>query len=126
MLQKTLANVLQIALFAALVGLLAPVPAYSQQCAGRPCWQVDLEWSMGNDGPVESNIRAEWQTLGILGPCIHGRGRITAMALAIDAAKHGFDERAYRIARSTQMHNPSAIQHFPGNPFEVAEWLRHH
>jgi hypothetical protein len=110
-------------------------PVYAQTCQdgndgmkSKPCWEVNLLWSGRNLGFVEQNIRDEWDRLGILKQCMDvasGRGRVTAMQLAVAAAKANQDDYAYRIARSTQMHNNDALRTIDAaGVATIANWLR--
>src|SRR5579862_6343210 len=76
----------------------------------NPCWQVNVHWSMQDHGSVEKEVVDGWGTIEQRWP---GSGlvriprpaglptvlvdRAGAMRLAIDAAKHGFNEKAYLI-----------------------------
>src|SRR5438445_1054974 len=79
----------------------------------KPCWEVGLIWSGRDQGAVEPNIQKEWQAIDVAWPgtnlyhtCIEvptmspGRapgGRACAMRFAAEAARHGFDDKAWRI-----------------------------
>jgi hypothetical protein len=96
------------------------------------CYQINLIWSAGNSGPVEAPIQQEWKNLGIWNQCqtpsygnAGGKHRITAMQLAVEAAKNKQDDRAFQIARSTQLHNPNALKTIDdAGVTAVADWLR--
>jgi hypothetical protein len=90
----------------------------------RPEYQIDLDWSIRDGGSVEGEVLAEWGLLGITS-CDGDGGRACAMKIAISAAKGNEDERAYRIALSTQLHNPHAADIIRNvGALAVASYLR--
>ena len=89
----------------------------------KPCWEVNLLWSLRDTGMVEKDVQEEWQIIdqqyGTLMPVpekfIPGcTTRAAAMRKAVDAAKSGFDELAFRIARACQHHNKEAMDTIAG------------
>lgn len=105
-------------------------------------WQMNVEWSMSDEGPSEREVQKEWARLDRVYPhtnlmlqCVFnpaggglnpfGRGRKTAMGIAIDAAKHGFDQKAFDITLSTQIHNGEAeLTIVQAGVWTIAEYLR--
>jgi hypothetical protein len=54
-----------------------------------------------------------------------GEHRKSAMQLAVEAAKKNDDQRAFQIARSTQLQNPDAVKTIDeAGETAVADWLR--
>jgi hypothetical protein len=103
----------------------------SAEAKQQPEWQFNVDWSIGNMGLVEGIIQTEWERLDVAYPgtnvkaCVGGNGRACAMTVAIDAAKHKFDQKAYEITISTQLHNPHAADTIrAAQPYPVAEYLR--
>lgn len=82
----------------------------------KPEWQVHIDWSIQDHGPVETEIQKEWRlNLHIYDECIcspGAEGRKTAMKIAIRDAKAGDCSTAGLITVSTQLHNPEAIDVF--------------
>ena len=115
---------------------LLSVSAHAEQmCGARPCWQVNVDWSIGDRGFVEPVIQREWKE--VLGPRYSvnlwhiaieapgARGRATVAALAIDAAKNHFDQKAWEYMISTQLHNQPAAQTIrEAGVWKIAEYLR--
>lgn len=104
--------------------------AKAQQCGDKPCWEVNLLWSMRDTGPVEKVIQEQWQVIdqhwsgtNLMGSCTT---RACAMRKAVDAAKSGFCDKAFQIARSCQLHNPSAAATYGVGVDTICEWLKKH
>jgi hypothetical protein len=96
-------------------------------------WQRNVEWSINDSGRCEEPIQKEWARLDQLYHtdlvlyCLGtgGEGRRTAMQIAIDCAKHKFDQKALDITVSTQMHNSPAAQTIvKAGAWPVAQYLR--
>jgi len=101
----------------------------------RPDWQEHIRWSMQDAGPVEAEIQTQWAHLDAVYPktflverCLRredSRGRATAMAIALDAAHSKFDQKAFDITVSTQLHSHSAVVSIQAaGVWTVAEYLR--
>jgi hypothetical protein len=84
---------------------------------GKTEWQIHIDWSIQDHGPVENEIQKTWWNglpVSIWAECIcpPGEGRKTAMKIAIDRAKAGDCKSAALITVSTQLHNPEALDTF--------------
>ena len=98
----------------------------------KPCWVINLLWPLRDQGRVEPEVQKEWQQIDIAWPhtgleqaCMSQGGRSCAMQFAIQAAKKHFDDKAYRIARSCQLHNQGALTSLgEAGVWKIAEWLR--
>ena len=99
-------------------------------------YKIHLDWNMRDQGPVEGNIVQEWKFIdatwphtGLVDRCLNPNarpyGRACAMLLAIDAAKHKFDDKALRISVSCQAHPGGSPRSISGaGAWAVAEYLR--
>ena len=93
--------------------------------------KIHVGWSMRDTGAVEVNIKKEWaqidksyQNGSKLSSCSK-RGRACAMEVAMEAATKKFDQKAFDIAVSTQLHPSGCRVGIAGNGVtKVAEYLR--
>jgi hypothetical protein len=98
-------------------------------------WKANIEWSLHDEGPAESEVQKEWTRLDGAYPgtnlmvrcCLNpfGRGRKCVMEIAIDCAKRGFDQKAFDITISTQFQNSHAKDTISAaGVWNVAQYLR--
>jgi len=74
------------------------------KAGARPDWMNDIDWSIGNTGPVD----CPEQYLATYPECIFGGGRACLMSKAIDSAKANNCSWAFRLTLITQCHNGTA------------------
>jgi hypothetical protein len=108
---------------------------YAQMCEDshdgmktKPCWEVNLLWSLRDTGPVEGDVQEKWQWINGQWPGTHllaCHTRACAMRKAVEAAKNGFAEEAFHIARACQHHNKGAEDSISAAGIgTIAEYLR--
>jgi hypothetical protein len=85
-------------------GTILPQLTALMKNATKPDWQTNIDWSIGNTGPVD----CPEQYAATYPECIFKGGRSCLMRKAIDSAKANNDSWAFQLTLITQCHNSAA------------------
>lgn len=77
-----------------------------QELATKPDWQLGIDWAIGDSGPPN----CPELYLGTYPECLASGNRSCLMRKAIQSAKDGDCNNAFRLTLITQCHNPAAAQ----------------
>jgi hypothetical protein len=111
---RTMKNTHLITRIVTCILLLTLGGAASMLGQGKPDWQANIDWSIGNNTSDPGETNCVDQYVATEPACITGGGRACLMARAISSAKANNCSYAMRLTLITQCHNGGAQQTIGG------------